>query len=536
MLTNSNKIINRLEGNMLSRLLPDRDTPNIPNIFLPVESAGIENLDELFDSRHFSRHASQAVDQLAMHLRDGSIRGLALTDPAGIRAAATRLTRGGQTTDITEHDRKLAEIVELYLRTGIQVYSPGYMGRQFSGPFPVTAVVDMVSAIATQPASFYEAGALPCVVERVMGEELNSFLGFPSDRFTMFTTSGGSLANLTALLAARGRRYPQAWGEGLGGTDRRPAIAVSGDVHYSITRAAGILGIGENQLVRLPLDPARRITPTGAREALDAAAARGLDVFCIVANAGSTSFGAIDPLDELADIAAERGIWLHVDGSHGGSLIVSDRLRPRLAGLSRADSLTLDAHKTMFVPAACTLLFYRDRDQATAAFRQEASYVFEKTADVYSEYDSAERNFECTKRPMIMSLWVLWAMYGRAPIAEKLEVLCDMTRRAHGILADAPDFVPLHFPDTNILCFRYVPEEQLDPKALGALQTEIRARVRERGRFFISKVDIDGMPALRLVLMNHRITADHIRQMLDEVRTVALTIREEFPQPEEIRP
>lgn len=519
---------------MLSRLLPDRDMSEIPENFLPIESIGIEDIDNLFESKRFSQHASQAIDQLITYLGDRSTRGLALTDPAGIRAAVTRLTLGGQTGDTAEHDRKLAEIVDLYLQTGIQVYSPGYMGRQFSGPFPVTAVVDMVSAIATQPASFYEAGALPCVVERVMSEEFNRFLGFPSDRFTMFTTSGGSLANLTALLAARGRRYPQAWGEGMGETDCCPAIAVSSDVHYSITRAAGILGIGENRLVRLPLDHARRITPAGAREALDAAAARGLDVFCIVANAGSTSFGAIDPLNELADMAAERGIWLHVDGSHGGSLIVSDRLRPRLAGLNRADSLTLDAHKTMFVPAACTLLFYRDRDQATAAFRQEASYVFENTSDVYSEYNSADRNFECTKRPMIMSLWALWAMYGRTAIAEKLEALCDMTRKAHGILSAAPDFVPLHLPETNILCFRYLPNEQLSPKALGALQTEIRSRVRARGRFFISKVDIDGVSALRLVLMNHRITTDHIRQMLDEVRAVALTIREEFPQSEEI--
>jgi L-2,4-diaminobutyrate decarboxylase len=483
-------------------------------------------LAPLFDPDLFARNTHIAVGRLTRQLGDTTLRGLALTDPALILAAATKLTRGGRPDDPDLHALRLAAILDLYARTGIQVYSPGYMGRQFSGPLPVTAVVDLASAVLTQPASFYEAGQLPNVAERIMGEELNRFLGMPADRFTMVTTSGGSLANLTALLAARSRRYPEIWSTGLAGLDRRPAIAVSEDVHYSITRAAGMLGIGDTQIVRLPVDGARRIAPDAARQALDAAAARGLDVFCLVGTAGSTSVGAIDPLDALADIAAERGLWLHVDGAHGGSLLVSDRLRARLRGIDRADSLAWDAHKLMFVPAACTMLFYRDRAHAAGAFRQEASYVFEKSPDIYTEFDAAEKNFECTKRPMIMSLWVPWALYGRTPFAEKIEQLCDMAAEAHEILAEAPDFVPLHRPETNILSFRYLPAERLDAAALGKLQCEIRNQVRARGRFFISKVDLDGQSALRVVFMNHAVTADHFCLLLDEIRAVARAIQE----------
>lgn len=510
----------------------------MPNGFMsmrdpPTERAALSSparhgdgaLEDLFDADVFARQAALAVERLADHLADDSVRGLALTDPTRLLAAAADLTRGGRADDAAGHDQKLADIIDLYARSGIQVYSPGYMGRQFSGPFPVMAVMDMVSAIATQPASFYEAGPLPSVAERIMGEELNRFLGFPADSFAMVTTSGGSLANMTALLAARNRRYPAAWRAGAHQqTGLRPAIAASEEAHYSITRAAGIIGVGEDQVVRLPLDDARRIDPAAARRALDDAAARGLDVFCLVANAGSTAVGAIDPLNALADIAAERGIWLHVDGAHGAALMVSDRLRPRLAGIERADSLTLDAHKTLFTPAACTLLFYRDKTAAAGAFRQEASYVFDKTPDVYSAFDAAERNFECTKRPMIMALWTPWALYGPKPFADKLERLCAMTEQAHAMLTAAPDFAPLHQPDANILCFRHQPAGVTDPAALGRLQDEIRLRVRARGRFFISKVDIDGLAALRLVVMNHRVGAEHVAQLLDEIRAVAAAV------------
>jgi L-2,4-diaminobutyrate decarboxylase len=492
------------------------------------------DIEPLFDADALTRYTSLAVDRLAQHISDSTLRGLALSDPALVLASAAKLTQDGDPHDAEGHMRKLGQIIDLYARTGIQVYSPGYMGRQFSGPLPVSAVVDLVSAVLTQPASFYEAGQLPNVAERIMGEELNRFLGFPADSFTMVTTSGGSLANLTAILAARNRRYPDAWRDGLAGNAARPAIAVGEDVHYSVTRAAGILGIGDGQIVRLPLDAERRIDPARVRSTLDAAAARGLDVFCLVASAGSTSTGAIDPFDVLADIAAERGLWLHVDGAHGASLLVSDQLRPRLRGIERVDSLAWDAHKTMFVPAVCTMLFYRDEASAVGAFHQEASYVFEKSADIYTAFDAANKNFECTKRPMIMSLWVPWALYGSAPFAEKLEQLCAMTADARAILAQAVDFVPLHRPHSNILCFRYLPKQPLDDFALGKLQSEIRTSVRARGRFFISKVDLDGQAALRVVFMNHRITADHFHQLLDEIREVAGGIVAERAEPKEI--
>lgn len=474
-----------------------------------------------FDPQLFRHHAEIAIARLENHLADTSIRGLALTEPAGLLQTARNLMNSKSGDIAIGDDKKLGAILDLYIKTGIQVHSPGYMGRQFSGVVPLAGVVDFVSSIINQPSSFYEAAQLPSVAERIMAEELNRFIGWAPEQFAMITTSGGSLANLTAILAARNDKFPQCWSQGIGAVagQPRPAIAVGDDAHYSVCRAAGILGIGEDQIVRLPLNHKKQICPQQARQTLADASARGLRVFCLIASAGTTSTGAFDPIDELADIAEEQDIWLHIDGAHGASLLVSDTLRHKLKGIERVDSLAWDAHKMLFVPAMCTLLFYKDKAKSFGAFRQNASYVFEKEPDIYTEYDSAEQNFECTKRPLIMNLWVLWTLYGPALFAEKIEYLCDLALHAYHIINAQEDFETVHRPECNILCFRYLPAN-LQASNYPDFQVAIRNRIRGDGKFFISKVDVDEAGALRIVMMNHQITTAHIEMLLQEIRIV----------------
>ncbi|MFM9608386.1 pyridoxal phosphate-dependent decarboxylase family protein [Streptomyces niveiscabiei] len=491
------------------------DTPAV----FPVSRRQSGDFTAAFDAGVFRESSETALAVLEGNLTDRSVRGLDLTDPEVLSRAARALMTS-ESRQVPAYDvRRLKAILDLYVRTGIPVYSPGSMGRQFSGVVPLAAVVDFVSSAVSQPSSFYEAGQLPNVAERIMAEELNRFIGWEPGTFAMVTTSGGSLANLTALLAARNRHFPTYWAEGgaAQGGAGRPAIAVGADVHYSVERAAGVMGIGAGQIVRLPLDDRQRICVEGARAALEGAGERGLKVFCLVASAGTTAVGAFDPLAELAALARERDMWLHVDGAHGASLLVSERLRDRLRGIEEADSLTWDAHKMMYVPAPCTLLFYRDGPQSLGAFRQRASYVFDEHPDAHGELDSGDKNFECTKRPMIMTLWTLWALFGPALFARKTEHLCRLAGEAHRIVEGEPDFRTLHLPESNILCFRHHPDG-LEEKDVHGFQVAIRDRVRQRGKFFISKVDIGGVAALRIVVMNHDITPVHFRMLLDEIR------------------
>ncbi|MFD7534537.1 pyridoxal phosphate-dependent decarboxylase family protein [Streptomyces sp. NPDC059819] len=476
---------------------------------------------DAFDAQLFREQSETVVAKLEKHLSDVSIRGLDLTDPAALTDAARALMTTERTRIAAFDERKLAGIVDLYIKTGIQVHSPGYMGRQFSGVVPLSGVIDFVSSVVNQPSSFYEAAQLPSVAERIMAEELNAFIGWERDGFAMVTTSGGSLANLTALLAARNQAFPGFWSEGGAGLAGRPrpAVAVGDDVHYSVARAAGVMGIGDAGIVRLPLNERHQICVERAPGVLDAAERRGLKVFCLVASSGTTAMGAFDPLDELGDLARERGLWLHVDGAHGASLLVSDELRHKLRGIEKADSLTWDAHKMLFTPAPCTLLFYRNKENSLGAFRQRASYVFDEEPDVYTVLDSGEKNFECTKRPMIMPLWTLWAVYGRALFARKIEYLCRLTADAHHLLVRESDFETLHRPEANILCFRFRPPG-LAEEDVHAFQVEIRNRIKSEGNFLISKVDVGQVAALRVVMMNHQITSEHFGMLLGEIRRV----------------
>lgn len=489
---------------------------------MPVLSGGM--MLDVFDPVLFRTNAETAIAQLERHLAEPSIRGLDLRDPAVLLRQARALMTSEHENIGAVNQNRLKAIIDLYIKTGIQVHSPGYMGRQFSGVVPLAAVIDLVSSVVNQPASFYEAGQLPIVAERIMADELNRYIGWKRGRFAMVTTSGGSLANLTALLAARSDKFPRFWSEGapLAG-QARPAVAVGEDVHYSVSRAVGITGIGANQVVRLPLNEKKQICMNRVRPALAAAERRGLKVFCLVASAGSTSVGAFDPIDELADLAREKDIWLHVDGAHGGSLLLSDRLRHKLKGIEKADSFTWDAHKMLFVPAMCTMLFYKNKEKSYGAFRQTASYVFEETQDIYTELDNAPVNFECTKRPLIMNLWVLWAIYGKALFADKIDYLCQLTDDAYKILRTEPDFQTLHRPEANILCFRYSPPDVPEVTAHG-FQVAIRNRLKQQGRFFISKVNVDGVGALRVVMMNHLITTEHFRMLLDEIRRAGQSV------------
>jgi L-2,4-diaminobutyrate decarboxylase len=481
--------------------------------------------EDPFDPEQFKSTADLVNSLLKNHLANTKTRGLKLTDPTILLEKAMKLM-GSESSTVAKFDaKKLESILELYMSTGIPVQSTGYMGRQFSSPLPLSGITDFVSSIINQPSSFYEAAQLPNVVEQIVADKFYNLIGWNNHDPAMVTTSGGSLANMTAILAARNNAFPEIWKKGVMGIDKNllPAIAVSEDVHYSITRAVGILGIGEDQVIKLPTNKKKQICINQVETVLDEAAAKGLKVFCLVASAGSTSIGAIDPINELGDITRKRNIWLHVDGAHGGGFLMSNKLKHKLNGIHKVDSFIIDAHKMLFVPGTCTLLFYKDKQKAKGAFQQKASYVFEKNEDIYTKYDSAEKNFECTKRPMIMNLWVPWAMYGKSVYSNKLEYLYQLTQKAYRTILIQKDFIAHHQPESNIFCFSYIPENL--PKILNFdFQLAIRNVLKEEGKFFISKVEIDGNTVLRVVFMNHNIKIEKFEQLLDEIRNIGQKI------------
>jgi L-2,4-diaminobutyrate decarboxylase len=299
------------------------------------------------------------------------------------------------------------------------------------------------------------------------------------------------------------------------------AVLVShAEAHYCIARTAGILGLGTNQVVKAALDEKRRIDPRQLDEQLARLRSENRPIMAVVACACATPVGAFDPLDDVADVCQKHDVWLHVDAAHGGAACFSEKYKHLIAGLERADSFICDAHKMMFMPALCAFVFYRDKGVRFETFRQDAPYLFDPSAPGLADYDGGLKTIECTRRATAYATWGVWSLFGPQLFADLVDVTFDMGRRFYELLSEADDFDPLHEPECNIVVFRHVPRALRDapPEVLGKFQLDLRRDVIESGEFYLVPTFKDGVPALRVTIINPLTTVDHLRQLMDTLR------------------
>jgi len=297
-------------------------------------------------------------------------------------------------------------------------------------------------------------------------------------------------------------------------------IVAHGETHYCVARAAGVLGIGTDHVVKVKTDERCRMIPADLDQKLSELRQAKRPIIAVVAAACSTRTGAFDPLEEIAVICKKHGVWLHVDAAHGGAACLSQKHKHLLAGIEQADSVVWDAHKMMHVPALCTFLFYRDPAHRFCAFEQDAPYLYDPTAPNLVDYDSGLKTVECTKRAAAFGLWGAWCLHGRKLFADIVETTFAMARTFYEMLRDADDFEPLHEPMCNILMFRYLPAQLRDAslERLGSFQLELRRHLIESGRFYIVPGKWDGHGALRAVVMNPLTTASHLQALMNALR------------------
>ena len=395
------------------------------------------------------------------------------------------------------------------------------MGHQVAPPFPEASVWEMMGALINQGCALFEMSPFSSAAEISVVKKLAAKLGW-TEGFGGFGTHGGTLANMTALLTARNLKFPGVWQEG-GSAIKDAVVLVSGDSHYSISRALGVMGLGTNQLIKVPLDSRRRVRGKALQSAITDLRASGKQPFAVVANSGSTSSGAFDCLNELADVSEKESLWLHVDGAHGASVLFSEKHRSLVEGIHRADSVVWDAHKLLWMPALTTFLLYRDGEHCFQTFQQDAPYLFDPAARGMAEFDGGTRTFECTKRSLALPLWGMWAQYGDQIFADAVDVTFSLCQRLYQKVVEAPDFSPVHEPQGNIFCFRFEPSERVweTETARSECQQRLRRLVVESGNYYMTSTRIDGEMVLRVTIMNPLTGDVELDGLLDEVRRVA---------------
>ena len=405
--------------------------------------------------------------------------------------------------------RALADVVARLERDVVadanRLCHPMYVGHQVSAPLPAAVWTEPVIAALNQSVAVWEMSPTLTVLETQVVRWLCDLAGF-GPRAGGTLTSGGTEATFTALLAARAAVLPDAWQHGVGA--HPPAILCGEHAHYAVTRAAGAMGIGLANVVLVESDAHRMSVPALAR-ALDDLDAAGRSVLAVVATAGSTATGSFDDLSGVADVCEAHGAWLHVDGAHGATALLSARHRHRVRGLERARSLAWDPHKMMLLPLSAGMVLVRDEADLAGAFAQRAPYLFHEAAQDERSWDMGPRSFQCSRRGDALKLWVALQRYGADGIGLLHDSLCDVAATMHAEIAGRDDFEAVHAPECNILCFRWTPPAHTgDDAALDALNLALRERYNRGGEGWITTTVLDGRRVLRVTIMNWRTTAD----------------------------
>ncbi len=414
---------------------------------------------------------------------------------------------------------RLDRFLSSYLDNTTRLHHPGYLAHQVGNPHPLAALGSFIDGVTNNAMAIYEMGPAAAAIEFFMVNQLLDRVGWaqmPFDTKERLTfdhgagvlTHGGSLANMTALMTARNHVNPNLRENGCAGG---LAILAPDSCHYSVSKTAGILGIGEKNVMGLPTDRMGRIQPDQVVKSIEKARTAGHSIVALIANACTTGTGLFDPIDAIADICREHSIWFHVDGAHGGSLLFSKKHRHVLAGLQKADSLILDAHKMLRTPTVCAALLVKHAATLDHAFQHDAGYLFHEKYQ--PGFDFISQTVECTKAGLGLRFFLAIAAQGETGMAEYIDSCIDLTGSVHAFIASQPDFQAPYSPQSNILCFRYQGSDRQ--------QLAIRDRLIQEGDFYLSSTTIHGQRFLRMVIISPATTLDDIKALVHTIRKVA---------------
>jgi L-2,4-diaminobutyrate decarboxylase len=405
----------------------------------------------------------------------------------------------------------LEPLVRALAGASIQLHHPRYAGHQVCPPFAVGAMAEMVIATLNNSTAVWEMSPAATIVEKNVIRWLCEQVGYPAGAGGT-TVSGGSAANLTGLLAARHR-----WSADGGNVGKTPVVICSETAHYSIARAVAILGSGI-RVVEVPVDDGFRMITSELDHLLGAMEGTEESPMAIVATAGSTATGSFDALMPIADLRDRHRTWLHVDAAHGASALLSKRLRGLVEGLSRADSLSWDPHKMMWMPLSTSALLVREESWLREAFLSDAPYLFHRDRE---GLDLGAMTIQCSRRADAVKLWLALNTIGPGAIAEAMERVAARAAEFFALLAAADDFEPMHEPQFNIVCFRFRPPGSRDGAELDSLNETLRQRLLESGAGWITTTRLRGRRCLRVTLINPATSRADLEAILGKLRALA---------------
>ena len=379
-----------------------------------------------------------------------------------------------------------------------------YFNQLFAGRDEAALLGEMLAVVANNSMYTFKAAGAQVLAERALLAHMGRKIGWESCDGAF--TPGGSMSNFAAMLIARNVLLDGVRERGLDG--RPVAVYTSAESHYSIRKNAGMLGLGRACVRAIAADGEGRMQVGVLRETLERDLAEGVRPVAIIATAGTTVQGAFDPIREIVGVVREHGVWLHVDGAFGGSLLLSERRRPLLDGCELADSFTWDAHKMMGVPLTCSVVLFRDPGLLQQSLDESASYLFQRDEDAHNP---GVRSLQCGRRNDALKLWAAWQHHGDAGYERRVERQFALAAHAVGVIERDPGLSLAHQPQSINVCF----------EISGVDAREVCDLLDREGRLKVSHGSVDGRPTVRLVCANPDLTEADLDGFFDEIRRAA---------------
>ncbi len=410
-------------------------------------------------------------------------------------------------------DDLFADVARMLREWNVQMNHPRYLGLFNPNTTLASVVADALVAVYNPQLAAWSHAPAANEMERHVLQFIGRKLGFPEENFAAHFTSGGSEANLTAALLALAKRFPAYLQKGLIGLGTQPTVYVSEYAHNSFDKIVKHVGLGTDALRIIPTNDGLQLDPEALRRQLEADVQQGCTPCMVVGTAGTTSAGVIDPLPGLADLCGRYGCWFHVDAAWGGAIALSDKWKGLVAGIERADSVTIDAHKWFFVPFGAGMFFCRHRDVAGEAFRVRADYMPKPQEDTYDPYHTT---LQWTRRFMGLKLFMTLAEGGGEAFGALLDGQMELARHFRAQLRNG-GWQLLNPTELPVFCFTHpaVARGQVSPD-------RVLQRLYAEGNLWISAVTLKGgQKAFRACLTNYNTTAEDLDFVLAELhRTI----------------
>ncbi|MGE0760421.1 MAG: aspartate aminotransferase family protein [Pirellulaceae bacterium] len=406
----------------------------------------------------------------------------------------------------TPAEELLTQLFESVFPVSLNTTSAGYLAYIPGGGLPHAAVADLISLTLNRYVGLWAVAPVVAEIEATVIRWLCALVGFSGDTGG-FLTSGGSLANWSALVLARDKGAPEDF--------ERAVVYTSDQAHHSVAKAARLAGFRNARVRQIGTDAAGRIELPALAHHITSDRRAGLQPLVVVAQGGSTNTGAVDDLEQLADLAERERMWLHVDAAYGGFFLLTDHGRAVLRGIQRADSVTLDPHKGLFLPYGTGCLLAKRRADLHQVFAGRGEYMTARASGEFTDF--CDLSPELSRDFRGLRLWLPLKMHGVAPFRELLDEKLHLTRYAADELRKLPGIKVVMEPTLSVVAFRY-DHSALSDQELDERNQQLLDRVNRQRRVVLSSTRLNGRVVLRICVLSFRTHRDRVDECLECIR------------------